>query len=90
MMYDFVFTFEIVDCTEEEKANAVGLLIESKINFSVYETINGYRFITIGSTRRRIENVMCACNGRHLRMLDDYTYSIMCDLIETFIEEVEE
>ena len=21
MMYDFVFTFEIVDCTEEEKAN---------------------------------------------------------------------
>lgn len=32
-MYDFVFTFEIVDCTEEEKANAVVLLIESKINF---------------------------------------------------------
>lgn len=89
-MYDFVFTFELHHCSEEHKCNLVAELIEMKINFTVFETPCGYRFITVGATRRRVENIVAEYNGRHIRMLDDYTYEIMCDLMETYITKVEE
>lgn len=88
-MYDFVFTFELLHCSEEQKRNLEAELIEMKINFTVFEISTGYRFITVGATRRRVENIVADYNGRHIRMLDDYTFKIMCDLMEV-IEEVKE
>lgn len=82
MKYDFVFTFIVPvlpfsdteeDVYREMKKNSVkGFLFESS---------KGMRVITYGSTRRKVERMMWDLNGRHLRTLDDFTFSLLSEYI---------
>ena len=85
MSYDFVYTF-IVPHSEipffDGKSYILSELKSNKIKHKMYETIKGWRVITFGSTRRKVEDVMYNLDGRHLRILDGFTFEIMCDLFD--------
>lgn len=86
MKYDFVYTF-VVPRLElpfyDDGSYISSELASNNIKHKIFATSKGYRVITYGSTRRKVEDIMYDLEGRHLRILDGFTYEIMCDLIES-------
>ena len=84
MKYDFVFTFIVPGARIpflDDEYEIICALRNRKIQGFTWETAKGYRVITFNSTRKKIEDLMSDLNGRHLRILDDYTFGILSSYI---------
>ena len=86
MKYDFVYTF-VVPRLElpfyDDGSYISSELSANSIKHKIFTTSKGYRVITYGSTRRKVEDIMYDLEGMHLRILDSFTYKIMNNLIES-------
>lgn len=84
MKYDFVFTFLIDPRQYYDTTLEADLFVDMQlkgIKGFYFPTSKGYRVITYGSTRRKIERLMMDYDGKHLRILDGLTFSILSDYI---------
>ena len=81
MGYEFIYTFVIDKYSESKKINLYWLLDQKNIKGFFFKTDKGFRVITIGSTRRKVEHLMFETKGKHLRILDDFTFQILQDYI---------
>ena len=81
MNYEFIYTFVIDGYTESKKINLYWILDKWNIKGFFFKTNKGFRVITIGATRRKVEGLMLETKGKHLRILDDFTYQILQDYI---------
>ena len=92
MQATFIFSFVVPVALKEypfsdSKTDIYINLKRNDIKAYVFECSKGYRVITVGSTRRKVERVMFDLNGRHLRTLDEYTFSIVKDYISGSVLE---
>lgn len=81
MTYDFIYTFVIDNYSETKRINLCWLLDQNNIRGFFFKTDKGLRVITIGSTRRKVEHLMFESKGKHLRILDEFTFQILNDYI---------
>lgn len=82
-VYGYIYTFVVDNMTESKKKNLYGMLDRKNIDGLYFTNGKSTRIITIGSTRRKVENLMFELKGKHLRILDDFTFGIMHDYICT-------
>ena len=85
MKYEFVYTFIIYNQYpfSDSGIKARWELDSRNIQGIIFETDKGYRVITIGCNRKKVEHLMYELKGCHLRILDEFTFSILNDYIKS-------
>ena len=80
-VYGYIYSFVVENLNESKKINLYWLFDKRNIDGLFFTYGNTTRIITVGSTRRKVENLMFDLKGKHLRILDDFTFGIMHDYI---------
>lgn len=87
MKCDYVFTFVVPELPfSDTKEKIIKGLQLNGIKAVLLECNKGFRLITVGSSRRKVERLMWDLNGRHLRSLDSFTFEILSGFIRSDID----